>query len=278
MALSGKTISIKELIGEIYRDKKYKYELPWQDAIEWAVDAIGLIGVPTSLSPRIKRVTISNYRGMLPCDLHSITQAAGSYNGCSPFPMRSNTNSFHSVFSCETDCTIDELITGSTTSTTTEEPIGQDISGNPVYEFDFGNVSMPETITDPSPNSKLGGDPTYSVNDNYIFANFSEGYIFLAYRALPVDEEGFPTIPDNRRFIEAVKAFICYKIDYILWRTGELTKDVYQDSEVQWLWYVGSAGNAARMPNRDGVQSLLQAMKLIPQKYSHNSFYRSLGA
>mgnify|MGYP001617272764 FL=1 len=275
--LNGKTITIRQLIDEVYRDKKYKYELPWQDAIEWSVDAVELIGVPTSLTPRVARITIASYRGHLPCDLHSITQAAGSFSGRTPFPMTSNTNSFHSTFTCATDCTIEELIT-STTSNAAETPIGQDISGNPVYEFDFGNSSMPETITDTSTTQGSTLNPVYSVSDNFIFTNFEEGYVFLAYKAFPVDDDGFPMIPDNRRFKEAVKAFICYKIDYILWRTRELTKDVYQDSEQQWLFYVASAATAAHTPNRDQMQSLLNQMKLVPNRYAHSNFFRTLGS
>lgn len=274
--LNGKYISSKQLIGEIYRDKHYKYELPWQDAIEWCVDSIELIGAPMSLTNKIKKIKISEYRGMLPCDLENIVQVAGSFNGCTPFPMRSNTNTFHPV-NTEGDQLLEQLITEFSITSPVEEPIGEDISGNPVYTFQNGNMSLPETISDTS--GRLGYyDPTYHLSDNFIFPNFKNGFVFITYEALPVDDEGFPLIPDNRRFKEAIKAYIVYKIDYILYRTKELDKNIFEYSEKEWLWYVSSAGNAARMPNYDGMQSLMNAMKLIPQKYSHNSFFRNLGA
>jgi hypothetical protein len=273
--LNGMLISCKELIGEIYRDKKYRYNLPYQDSLEWIADSLELIGAPKSLLPMVKKITIDNYRGMLPCNLHDITQAAGSYGGCTPFPMRSTTNTFGSVFECE-----DQLLTtliNESSVTTSEDPIGEDISGNPVYTFQNGNMSMPESTSDTSNSSGLT-DPTYNVNGGYIFTNFENGFVYLAYMALPTDEEGFPLIPDNRRFKEAVKAYIVFKIDYILWRNKELDKDVYLNSELEWLFYVSSAGNVARVPNYDGAQSLLNQMKLIPQKYSHNQFFKYLGA
>ena len=281
--LNGKYVSCAEIIREVFRDTKYKYELPWQDALEWSVDAIELIGAPLALQPKQALVTISNFRGMLPCELSSITQAAGSFGGCYPFPLRGNTNTFHAVFTCDTSQILPSLIQEAGISNTIEPPIGEDVSGNPVY--DIGNsggtatglFAFPAVTTDTSVNP-TAFDPTYSVNDNFIFTNYESGYVFLAYKALPVDKDGFPLIPDNRRYKEAVKSFIRYKIDYILWRTEELTKDVYQDSEREWLWYVGSAGNIARMPNVDGMQSLMNQMKLIPQKYSHDNFFRSLGS
>lgn len=278
MALNGKTVSVKELIGEIYASHKYTYNLPWQDAIAWAAQAIELIGAPKSLSNQIERIEISNYRGMLPCNLHSITQAAGSYNGCSPFAMRSTTNTFGAVASCDSAelTTLIELF-NSESSTTTTEPIGEDISGNPVYTFQNGNMSMPETTSD-NPSSNSSSNTTYNVSDNFIFTSFASGYVYLAFKALPIDDEGFPLIPDNRRFKEAVKAYIVSKIDYILWRSKELDKDVFERSEREWLWYVASAGTVARVPSYDEAQSLLNAQRLISQKYSHNSFFTNLGA
>lgn len=274
--LNGRTISIKQLIGEVYRDQRYTYELPWTDAIEWAVDAIELIGAPTSLSPKISKITIENYRGMLPCDLNEISQAAGSYSGCSIFPMTEKTDSFHPVFTCDNQL-LSTLISEYNTTTSITTPIGEDISGNPVYTFQNGNMSLPETTSDNVDNTNTSYS-TYNVNDNYIFTSFKDGFVFLAYKGLPVDDEGFPTIPDNRRFKEAIKAYIVSKIDYILYRRKELDKNIYEHSEREWLWYCGSAGNIARMPGVDGMQSLLNQMKLIPQKYSHNNFFKTLGS
>lgn len=274
--LNGKYISCQDVIREAYRDKRYSYELPWQDAVEWAVDAVELIGAPTALTPRQACITIENFRGMLPCDVHTVMQVAGSINGCTPFPMVTSTNTFHPVYTCEDQQINSELIAQADISDDTTTPIGEDISGNPVYTFQNGNMSMPATITDTS-GRVLANHATYTLNDNYVFTNFETGFVFIAYKAFPVDKDGFPLIPDNRRYKEAVKAYICMKIDYILWRSGELEKVHFDYSEREWLWYVGSAGNAARMPNYDNMQALLQQIKLIPQKYSHDEFFRNLG-
>lgn len=276
--LNGNTISVQELIREIYRDYGYKIQLPWQDAIEWAVDAIELIGAPQALSHKQAKITIENYRGKLPCDLHDIQQAAGSFDGCIPFPMRLTTNTFGPVFTCEDEQILPELLADTDITSSTTEPIGEDISGNPVYTFQNGNMSMPETITAASQNVALFNSPTYSVSESHIFPNFQEGCVFIAYNALPVDDDGFPLIPDNRRYKEAVKCYIRYKIDYMLWRTNEITRDKFEYSEREWMFYVGSAGSAARIPNVDGMQGLLNAMRLIPQRFAHQSFFRNLGS
>lgn len=273
--INGRYISCQEVIGRVFRDNKYKYELPWNDAVEWSVDAIDFIGAPMALFPNQIRLTISNYRAMLPCDLHEVTQVAGSFDGTSVFSMRSKTNSFHPTFTCDTTVFNSLLIGEVETSTVIEQPIGEDISGNPVYDVGLEKVmSFPSAITDTG--SNLIADGTYYLNDNYIFTNYKDGYVFIAYKAIPVDSDGFPLIPDNTRYIEGVKSFIRMKVDYILWRTGEITKDVFQYSEQEWLFYVNSAANSARMPNVDGMKSLMNQIKLIPSKYSHDEFFVNL--
>lgn len=274
--LNGKYVSCQEIIREVFRDNKYTYNLPWQDAIEWAVDAIELIGAPMALQPKQAKICIENYRGMLPCNMHTLIQAAGSFDCINVFPMRSSTNTFHPTHNCETTWLNTELLGATNISSGTQVPIGQDISGNPVYELNGENIIFPGAITNTS-KSIMSTDATYDLNDNFIFTNFEEGYVFIAYKGIPVDEEGFPLIPDNRRYKEAVKSFIRQKVDYILWRTGELDERMFKYSEQEWLFYVGSAGNAARMPNYDGMQSILNQMKLIPSKYSHDEFFNKLG-
>lgn len=276
MALNGKTVSSQDIIREIYRDCKFKNEVPWEDCVEWVVDAIELIGAPMALTDKQECITIEDYRGILPCDLSVLEQAAGSFNGCIPFAMTYSTNSFHPVKFCDTTV-INPLLIAQANIVQSEDPIGEDISGNPVYTFQNGNMSLPETITDTSNNTVVNNYPTYTVNDNFIFTNFQNGYVFLAYRALPVDKDGMPTIPDNRRYKEGIKSYLRYKIDYILWRTGQISRDVYEESKTEWYWGVGSAGNAAKSPSKDNMQALYNQLKLIPQRYAHSNFFRSLG-
>lgn len=276
MALNGRTVSSQDIIREVLRDSKYKIELPWQDSLEWIVESLELIGAPMALTDKQACITIEDYRGILPCDLSVIEQAAGSFNGCTPFAMTYSTNSFHPVKFCDTTV-INPLLIAQANIVQSEDPIGEDISGNPVYTFQNGNMSLPETITDTSNNTVVNNYTTYTVNDNFIFTNFQNGYVFLAYRALPVDKDGMPTIPDNRRYKEGVKSYLRYKIDYILFRTGQIGRDIYEISEKEWYWYCGSAGNAARYPNKDNMQALMNQIRLIPKKYAHNSFFRALG-
>ena len=45
-----------------------------------------------------------------------------------------------------------------------------------------------------------------------------------------------------------------------------LSPQVFQHSEQEWQWYVGQAGNKAKMPNIDQLESIKnQVMRLLPK-------------
>lgn len=56
---------------------------------------------------------------------------------------------------------------------------------------------------------------SFFVQNRVLFTDFSEGSITVQYRALNVDENGTPMIPDNQHVIDAL-------FYYILWKVAEL--------------------------------------------------------
>ena len=69
------------------------------------------------------------------------------------------------------------------------------------------------------------------------------------------------------------------KIDYIEWRRGTLSPSVFQHSEQEWAWYVGQAGNKAKMPNLDQMEAIKnQTMRLLPNINAHETFFRTQGS
>lgn len=274
--LSGKYISLKEIIDNLLRDRGYKYELPYSDCVEWSVEAMRLIGAPSALINKQCVIQFENNRAELPMDFNEMIQLAGSFSGCYPFAMTTSTGSFTSQKVNSSFQLTQDLLCGANINLSEQTPIGQDINGNPVYAIQENSIIFPKSTAQTNKFDFFTA-ATYSINNNFIFTNFAEGFLFISYRAIPIDCEGLPMIPDNQRYIEAVKSFIGMKLDYLLWRRGELSEKIYRDSESQWMWYVGSAGNAARMPNYDGMQALMNQIKLLGNKYSHGRFFNNLG-
>lgn len=278
MAFNGKYVSSKIILDEVFRDNGYTIELPWEDALEWIGDALDLISVPAQYIPTRTVLQVEEFKTKLPCNFHELTQVAGSFGGCYPFPMLSSTNTFHPTGG---DCAMSEVfnyMNGEIDPTQTSQmnPIGQDIAGNPVYE-----IFAQDDIFAINKNNVVVSGPiyekaTYTINNDFIFTNFKEGKVFLAYKAFPVDEEGFPVVPDNRKVIEAVKAFIRMKIDFKLYRKGDITRDIYEDAKQEYAWYIGAAQNSMRIPTLDRMESIKNMQKLIQGRFHHDSFYKNL--
>lgn len=277
---NNRYISSYEIIGNVLRDTQYSnLELDWSSAIEWCAEVIDLIAVPSAMRNDISCVKIHNYRGLLPCNFDQMTQCSGSMNGGRQFPMIGAGNTFHPVFTCD-DKQVTSLSTQGSTVIDPNIPVGTDINGNPVFNFVGSNTddtAMPLETTEPPFAQTFFGDATYKINDNYIFTNFKEGSVYMAYTAFPIDEAGFPLIPDNIKYKMAVQWYIISKVDYILYRRGDITRDIYEKSVQEYCFYVGAAQNSMRIPTIDQMQSIQNMIvRLIPRLNQHSQFFANM--
>lgn len=118
---------------------------------------------------------------------------------------------------------------------------------------------------------------TYKLNDHYIFTGFEEGSIRVAYLAFPIDDNGFPKVPDEERYISAIVAYLRYKIDHILFRQNRINREVYEEAKQEWYFYVNSARNKAKLPDVNKMESLKnQWVRLIPRINMHNGSFKGL--
>ncbi|HSH25177.1 MAG TPA: hypothetical protein VLA13_06530, partial [Massilibacterium sp.] len=96
----------------------------------------------------------------------------------------------------------------------------------------------------------------FKFDNGYIYTNFEEGFIELSYKAFVTDDHGFPMIPDDQRFIEAIKWSIIEQLDYKKWRVAEIPDKVYRHSEQQRDWYIASARSKADIPSVHKMEAL----------------------
>lgn len=103
--------------------------------------------------------------------------------------------------------------------------------------------------TDDERESRLEGtsdtDFDYNIVLDNIITNYKTGTLTLQYLAMPIDEEGFPVIPDNDSYKEA----FFWKVARQLSIRGQLKNKelTYERCDREWQWYCGQArseGNA----------------------------------
>lgn len=125
---------------------------------------------------------------------------------------------------------------------------------------------------------RCDSDLTYKVNDDYIFTNFDEGTVRVSYKAIPVDENGYPLIPDDVKFKNAVAYHIMWKLAFIKLMRDEINRFAYEKIERDRDWYIGAAQTRGNMPNPDLMESIKNNwIRLIKKINQHGDGFKSAG-
>jgi hypothetical protein len=121
-------------------------------------------------------------------------------------------------------------------------------------------------------------DWTYSLNNGYIYTNFKQGTIQQSFRALKVDADGLPMIPDNVKFEKAIENYIKAEWYRIQWELGKISDKVLNKAEQERDWYVGGANTAAQLHTIDEAETFRAAFtKILRSDTAARSFFQSHG-
>ena len=125
----------------------------------------------------------------------------------------------------------------------------------------------------------------YTINAAYINLNFDPSEenssapreLLMAYIAIPVDEDGFPSVPDDVSYTEAITKYIVMKLKYPEFVMGTINPNTWDRIVNDWHWYCSQARGKANMPNADKMESIKNMWnRLKPQMAEHSNFFRSL--
>jgi hypothetical protein len=120
-------------------------------------------------------------------------------------------------------------------------------------------------------------DYNFYIQDGYINTSVESGDLCMVYLGIPVDEEGYPLVPDEVYFDKALKAYVTHMLDRIQFRKGLLPEVVFRLSEKDWYFYVNSARGAAYMPNAAQMERIKNVwVRLIPKPNEYATGFRNL--
>lgn len=282
--------SVKKVIAKVFADLNLQEgEHRISDFIEWAGEALIKIGAFPSF---INKVTgkddvppliISDYTAKLPHDFYNLIQVVYSENQNGPYyPMRYATTSFSykggssSTTASASDSDIVTLAM-SLYDLTYEQALSK-INTEPETKEMLTAMLTTSKSAKSGENIDTTTDYTYIINSGYIRTNVKSGYLMLAYQAIPIDSEGYPLIPDNESFREAIYWYIVMKLTYPEWRAGKVRDVVYYDTRRSWNYYSKQAYGNAMMPNKDQIESIKNAwLRLIPNIKEHDTGFSTLG-
>lgn len=122
-------------------------------------------------------------------------------------------------------------------------------------------------------------DLTYKIQGMMIYTSIERGEIELAYRAIMVDQDGYPMIPDDGTFAIALGLYIKKKQFTILFDLGKISHQVLANTQQEYCWAVGQAQSSLVIPTIDQMQSIVNSWTtLVPRMNSHREGFRTDGS
>ena len=134
-------------------------------------------------------------------------------------------------------------------------------------------LNQDEVITE-IPNN----DFTYKIQGNKIYTSFKEGTLCMTYLAIPIDDDGFPMIPDNSKFTRALEAYIKKQWFTILFDLGKLQPQILQNTQQEYAWAVGACESEFKhltLDKAEAFYNIWRGMLLSPKQ--HSMGFSSLG-
>lgn len=186
-------------------------DITLEQVVRYVIRFISLHGYSKMFQDKIENVNIKDFRGILPCDLISITQVKDLATGLC---LRAMTDTFPK---------------GLEPSPLKPSKPNKDLLNN---VKDITQQYIP-------PAHKFDEEPSFKTQGRIIFTSFPEGCVEIAYRSIPVDEDGFPLLIDNENYLAALEAYIKVQVFTIKFDTGKINANVLQNAQQNYAWKSG---------------------------------------
>lgn len=214
-------ISIKQIMDDIL-DHPMMQDLSFERAVNYAVEFIKIVGMPTAFEHKVESKEVENYETSVPEDCYQIL-AIKKKGG-------------------------EEVILNTSTSV-------------------FGT------------SKSNSASPSYVIRGNDIQTSFEEGELEISYLALPVDSEGYPTIPEIASYIRALELYIKKKWFTILFDLGKLNVSIYNNVRTEYAFAVGQAQSELIKPSLDEMEAFTNMWNsLLPRHSAHRFGFNTLGS
>ena len=121
--------------------------------------------------------------------------------------------------------------------------------------------------------------PSYVLRGNVLQTSIKEGELEISYLGIPIDDDGFPTIPNIASYIRALEAYIKKQWFTILFDLGKLHSSILSNAQQEYAWAVGQAQSELASPSLDEIEAFTNMWNsLLPQRNPYLSGFKTLGS
>ena len=126
--------------------------------------------------------------------------------------------------------------------------------------------------------SNDSSEPTFKIQGQVLFTTFKTGDVCVAYKAIPVDECGYPLLIDNPVFLKTLESYIKREVFTILFDMGKINGNVLQNTQQQYAWLAGQLQSEFTIPSVSEMESIKNSWcTLIQRTHEFDNGFSSLG-
>lgn len=123
--------------------------------------------------------------------------------------------------------------------------------------------------------------PSFKTQGRYIYTSFEEGKVLISYKAIKVDEDGLPMIPDDPTFLKALELYIKAERFTILFdndKLGQNGMQKLQNAQQQYAFAAARCRSRFTMLSVSEMQSLTGMLhQLVPKQNEFKHGFRNMG-
>lgn len=234
-----KTTTIKRCADRIKRHPLMQ-DIPFETILDYLVDFIRIIGCPGLFLEKTETLKVDNYKAALPCDYVSMIQVRAEMRRRPDDPKLAYNSSFVTYR----------------------------------YATDSFHLSNDKRRVG------LGGtDYTYKIQGGVIYTSTKDRPIEISYRAIAVDNEGYPLVPDSPVFLRAFTAYVKKEWFTILFDLGKVLPAVLQNAQQEYAWSVGACETEFHRLTLDKAESMYNIWSnLIVRANEHRHGFANAGS
>ena len=100
----------------------------------------------------------------------------------------------------------------------------------------------------------------------------------MAYKAIPVDEDGFPLLIDNEVYLGALEAYIKKQVFTVKFDQGKISASVLQNAQTDYAWLAGQLNSEFTIPSISEMESLTRVYTTLIKSPMHfDNGFQNLG-
>lgn len=122
------------------------------------------------------------------------------------------------------------------------------------------------------------GEHTFKTEGRILTVSFPEGEVEVSYKALPVDEDGFPMVIDNEIFLGALEAYIRKQVFTQKFNRGQLASGVLQNAQQEYAVLARELLSEFTTPSISEMEAVSRSIThLLPRIREFERGFRNVG-